>query len=83
MVGGGDGGEGAAHCGRESISVIQELFTIAGKVFFFLKTLITLRFTYAERKICSTIKKSQNFMSMIVALISFFVSIFQNIFCQQ
>ena len=28
--------------------------------------IITLRFTYGEKKICSTIKKSGNIMNMIV-----------------
>ena len=36
--------------------------------------IITLDFTYGERKICSTINKSPNIMHMIVA-ISIFVSL--------
>ena len=33
--------------------------------------LITVRFTYGARKICSTIKKSQNIMTMIVDINDF------------
>ena len=63
------------------VSIVRQLFRQL--VSTSLVLIITLRFTCGERNICSTIKKSQNFMSMIVALISFFASIFQNVLCQQ
>ena len=49
-------------------SALQENFNSGGNSYIpCLLQIITFRFTYGERKMCSTIKKSKNIMNIIVA----------------
>ena len=49
-------------------SALQEKFNSGGNSYIpCLLQIITFRFTYGERKMCSTIKKSKNIMNIIVA----------------
>ena len=49
-------------------SALQEKFNSGGNSYIpCLLQIITFRFTYDERKMCSTIKKSKNIMNIIVA----------------